>query len=118
MAWSLAACDRDAVLGDLQEEFDAIAAARSIGAARRWYWMQTLRSVGPNLARRIRQELVERGIEEAAWQRASRRTMRTIGYGIVAGGAALWTLAWFTARYPISTASSSYRRRPSRSPDS
>jgi len=34
---------RDAVLGDLREEFDALAAGRSARAAARWYWRQTAR---------------------------------------------------------------------------
>lgn len=45
------ACDRDAVLGDLAEEFHDMAERRGAPAARRWYWRQTVRSIGPNLAR-------------------------------------------------------------------
>src|SRR5690349_20166745 len=43
--------DRDAMLGDLSEEFEA-RALMSNGAARAWYWQQTLRSVAPTLRRR------------------------------------------------------------------
>jgi hypothetical protein len=53
--WSLpdCDCDRDAVLGDLQEEFAALSSADGHAAACRWYWAQTARSIGPNLIRRI-----------------------------------------------------------------
>jgi putative ABC transport system permease protein len=50
---SLAEAERDAVLGDLQEEFDAIAAREDVAAARRWYWKQTLVSLVPNVRRRV-----------------------------------------------------------------
>ncbi len=49
---SLAADERDAVMGDLQEEFAVLAAERSAAEARRWYWKQTVLSVAPNLSRR------------------------------------------------------------------
>jgi predicted permease len=50
---SLAEDERDAVLGDLQEEFEAIAAGHGVAAARRWYWKQTLVSLAPNVRRRV-----------------------------------------------------------------
>jgi predicted permease len=45
------AADRDAVLGDLTEEFEAHSQASS-ATARRWYWQQALRSLIPSLRRR------------------------------------------------------------------
>jgi predicted permease len=45
--------ERDAVLGDLAEEHDAIAAAEGARLARRWYWRQAARSVLPNIGRRV-----------------------------------------------------------------
>jgi predicted permease len=42
LAWRLSAEWRDFVIGDLEEEFHARAAS-SAGAARRWYWRQTVR---------------------------------------------------------------------------
>jgi hypothetical protein len=53
MRWSLEAADRPAVLGDLQEEFTAIALARGSSAAVRWYRRQVATSIGPNLTRLI-----------------------------------------------------------------
>jgi predicted permease len=53
VARSILAIDRVAVLGDLAEEFEAIASARGGAAARRWYWRQTLASLAPNLRRRF-----------------------------------------------------------------
>ena len=44
MRASLSAEDRQAVLGDLHEEWAAIAAAQGDSAARRWYWRQALTS--------------------------------------------------------------------------
>ena len=43
----LALNDRDAILGDLIEEFEMQSSA--------WFWLQTLRSIGPTLAGRWRQ---------------------------------------------------------------
>ena len=53
MAWSLLPEDRDAVLGDLCEEFAARAQQDGPVAARRWYWTQVRRSLLDNLRRRI-----------------------------------------------------------------
>jgi putative ABC transport system permease protein len=60
MAWSLPASDRDAILGDLAEEFASRAANRGPRDARRWYWRQTRRSLGPNLQRRLAESLRSR----------------------------------------------------------
>lgn len=48
------AADRAAVLGDLAEEFHTLVASDGAGAARRWYRRQALRSLVPNLRRRLR----------------------------------------------------------------
>jgi hypothetical protein len=58
LRWSLAPDERAAVLGDVQEEFAAIAdndPARAV----RWYRIQTLASVVPNVARQIRNQWAE-----------------------------------------------------------
>jgi predicted permease len=49
---SLARHERDAVIGDLVEELD-IRARTDPGAAAAWAWMQTVRSIVPNLRRRL-----------------------------------------------------------------
>ena len=53
MAWSLHPEDRDAVLGDLCEEFAARAEQDGAMAARRWYWTQVRSSLFDNLRRRL-----------------------------------------------------------------
>jgi predicted permease len=45
--------ERDAVIGDVLEEFSARAEG-DLRQARRWIWQQTLRSLAPNLRRRFR----------------------------------------------------------------
>ncbi len=45
---------RDHQLGDLAEEFRALASTRGERAAGRWYWTQALASIRPNLALRLR----------------------------------------------------------------
>ncbi len=50
---SLAPDEREAVIGDLVEEF-AVRAAHDPRAARSWLWTQTCRSLAPNLRRRLR----------------------------------------------------------------
>jgi predicted permease len=62
---SLPADEREAVIGDLLEGFEAIA-VRDPRAARRWVWSQTWRSVAHNVYRRV---VVQRGARgEAAPQ--------------------------------------------------
>jgi hypothetical protein len=56
MEWSLAPHERGAVLGDLEEGFANRAEAFGDRAATAWYWRQTLRSIGPNLLRRLRRD--------------------------------------------------------------
>jgi predicted permease len=46
--------EREAVAGDLAEEFDALAAREGVRAARRWYRRQMFASLAPNIARRVR----------------------------------------------------------------
>ncbi len=53
MCWSLPPIDRSVVLGDLAEEFDALATHRGVRHARRWYRRQVRRSLILNLRRRL-----------------------------------------------------------------
>ena len=53
IGWSLPAADRSVVLGDLAEEFDALATERDVRSARRWYRRQVRRSLVTNLRRRL-----------------------------------------------------------------
>ena len=50
---SLAANERDAIVGDLVEDIDRLAGASGARAAERWIWMQTIRSLLPNVYRRL-----------------------------------------------------------------
>lgn len=91
MRWSLSPEDRPAVLGDLDEEFDAIANARSVADARRWYWRQALTSAAPNAMRRVRQAyLREYGTPEAL--RAQRKSRR-FGFRLLALGAGMMVVS-------------------------
>jgi hypothetical protein len=54
LALSAARAHRVHLLGDLEEEFRALARTRGEGAARRWYWSQTLRSLGFLFLERVR----------------------------------------------------------------
>jgi len=54
LRWSLSPLERQAILGDLQEDHASIAQAKGAVAARRWYWHQVLSSIAPNLWRRLR----------------------------------------------------------------
>jgi putative ABC transport system permease protein len=54
MRLSLSDDDVEAVIGDLTEDFAAIAVQRGPVAARRWFWRQTATSLLPNLRRRVR----------------------------------------------------------------
>lgn len=53
LACSLAATERDAIMGDLEEEFSSRARA-DLEGARAWYRGQVVTSVAPNLLRRFR----------------------------------------------------------------
>jgi predicted permease len=76
MARSLVERDRIAVLGDLAEEFSALAAQDGVRAARRWYWRQTLASLTPNLRRRLQRHAPARqhspggSLMDSLWQDA------------------------------------------------
>jgi predicted permease len=54
MHWSTAGSDRQAVIGDLIEEFHFLEQTRGGPTARRWFWRQTVTSLLPNLRRRVR----------------------------------------------------------------
>ena len=45
--------ERDALLGDLEEEYVQLCATLGGPSARRWYWRQAMRSVAPNIVRRL-----------------------------------------------------------------
>ena len=51
--WSLAPWERKTVLGDLQEEFEELSHTQGAERARRWYWSQAIRSLWPNVLRRL-----------------------------------------------------------------
>jgi hypothetical protein len=87
LRWSLLPEDRDAVLGDLHEEFITLGAAAGPRAATRWYWMQAVLSVGPNLVRRIQGESQRHRREETADDRASRLSRRKWALILIAIGA-------------------------------
>jgi len=53
MRRSLVPQDREAVMGDLHEEFTAMAAASGVVAARRWYRRQVRASIGYNVRQRF-----------------------------------------------------------------
>jgi hypothetical protein len=80
---SLAPCDRQAVMGDLEEEFAALEVRAGRAAANRWYWAQTATSLAPNLVRRFRHAwLVQRPEANSAEARRQRR-MRQLGVGLL-----------------------------------
>jgi PAS domain-containing protein len=56
LRWSLARAERDAVLGDMQEEFASIEQRGGVSAARFWYWRQAITSILPNAVRRMRND--------------------------------------------------------------
>jgi hypothetical protein len=75
LQWSLAPDERAAVLGDVQEEFAAIAETDHARAVR-WYWRQTARSVGPNIARQLRNQWADaRRVIDEQDQRSRRRRL-------------------------------------------
>ena len=53
LAWSLPEADREAVLGDLSEEFQSRAEELTPRSARQWYWSQVRRSLSANFRRRF-----------------------------------------------------------------
>lgn len=88
LRWSLADDERDAVLGDLHEEFIVIARDNPADATH-WYWSQAIRSVGPNLARRLRQRAAHARQMETDEDRKSRLRARTCGATFVLCGLAM-----------------------------
>jgi putative ABC transport system permease protein len=82
---------REAVSGDLREEFASVATRRGLSAARSWYWRQALRLSGRFAAGRVlrRRELLrtwsissdidETGGWRRGWLRDVRHAMRSIG---------------------------------------
>jgi predicted permease len=55
MHWSTVEADRQAVVGDLVEEFAVLDATLGARRARRWFWRQTAASLVPGLRRRLRE---------------------------------------------------------------
>jgi hypothetical protein len=81
---SLAPVDRQAVMGDLQEEFAALEAQTGPAAASRWYWVQTATSFAPNLVRRLRHSWLLQRPEANSAEARRRRRMRQLGVGLFA----------------------------------
>lgn len=90
MRWSLSSDDRSAILGDLQEECAAIAVTDGSSVARRWYRWQVLRSIAPNLGRRVR------GHVRRTWSGSPRTALWLLPAAMVLMGApsalSLWML--------------------------
>jgi len=75
LRWSLAPDERAAVLGDVQEEFAAIAETDHARAFR-WYWRQTATSVVPNIVRQVRNQWADaRRVIDEQDQRSRRRRL-------------------------------------------
>ena len=55
MRVSTVEADRQAVVGDLIEEFNALTENLGASGARRWFWRQALTSLLPNVVRRLRE---------------------------------------------------------------
>jgi hypothetical protein len=92
VTWSLFPPDREAVLGDLQEEFATLADKSGDDAAWRWYWTQALASIGPNVLRRIRGSYELRRLAESDADRLMRKSARTLSLWLI--GAPLVLSAW------------------------
>jgi len=121
LRWSLPDEDRDVVLGDLQEEFGALAAEAGVAHAQRWYRQQTLLSVGPNLARRTRRQFDERRRFETDEDRQARRKARKWGLlmlivgvpGVVWSDEAFpWVVALYVALFGVTVFLGSFFARP------
>jgi hypothetical protein len=73
LAWTLASCDRDAIVGDLSEEFNTfVIPQHGVTMARWWYRWQVARSLVPLFFR--------------SWERASiaRASVAVLGAGALA----------------------------------
>ena len=103
--------DRPFLLSDLDGEFERIAGEQGRKAARRWYWQQTLRSLGPLLRERTGTpgpaRIVEDARQGARWVRRHPWTSLTIAATLtVAFGAGLAAFAvaeaavWRPLPYP------------------
>lgn len=97
LRWSLAPDDREAVLGDFQEEFAVLLDVRGKTAATRWYWMQALLSLPPNVVRRLRGDRQRRLAAETTEERDARRSLRRTGAVMSASGVLLFVFGMFTA---------------------
>jgi hypothetical protein len=93
VTWSLFPADREAVLGDLQEEFAAVADKSGADAAWCWYWTQTIGSIVPNILRRVRGAYELRRLAESDSGRQMRQSIRPFSVLLIitpiAGGAVL-----------------------------
>lgn len=81
---------REAITGDLREEFAALLAARGAAAARRWYWRQTIPlmarfvaarivpSAAPPRHRRVSVAAIEATSLGAGWSREVRHAWRAV----------------------------------------
>jgi putative ABC transport system permease protein len=84
LAWLVPATQRDAVLGDAEEDFRARFERHGAEAARRWYRRQVLRSAIPGLAHRMRAALAawrdseREGETMRAWMTDSRLALRAL----------------------------------------
>jgi hypothetical protein len=102
VTWSLFPADREAVLGDLQEEFAAVADKNGADTAWRWYWTQTLASIGPNVLRRVRGSYELRRLTESDSDRMMRKSMRTFSLWLIGVPIAVCvSLFWAADDLPI-----------------
>jgi putative ABC transport system permease protein len=87
LAWSLPEADREAVLGDLSEEFLSRAEELNLRTARQWYWNQVRRSLSANVARRFTESFSRRSPFAGSVQdlRGAVRALRAApGFSVVA----------------------------------
>jgi hypothetical protein len=73
--------EREAVVGDLLEEFGALA-ERDERAARRFIWRQTLRSLAPNLRRRFRAATPDENAQSRKGARAMNGLMTDLRFAL------------------------------------
>ena len=100
--------ERDAILGDLAEEYAEQAVLAGGGRASAWYWRQTLTSIGPNLHRRLTRPRNRRA------DASKGDTMDSIGQDIRYGWRRLQAPASFCADFSVSKCAVS-SSRPERS---
>jgi len=80
--------DRAFVLGDLRDEFAALARERGRAAASRWYWRQALASAGPLFASRLPQPP-----RAGLFAQYARHAFRVLRHSPAATATAVFTLA-------------------------